>query len=479
MKKKILFLLILLFFIGVKVHASSWSFIWDEETTTVEVPLGGNLQNYISKPKAKLYRDGQVLEDAQISYITTGDWLYLLTDVDTRKVGSYQVWYKAVENKYKPGQCQGYKTLVTFNVVDLEKPVFIEYPKAITYLIGSAKPKYEEQITATDNSGNCKVIIDDTLVDYETPGVYTITLRASDGRNITEQFVDVIVEDPIGPIITFLGENNRILLTKGEEAKLQTYFKAIDKVDGDVTDSISYSYFSTDIAQSFDLEVTFSDKNMNTSSMIVKIDIVDKDEASIELYKSILILEYNQNVEQALLENLKSAYLGKTNISHDVVIHCEHIKNEVGSYVVSYEYTNQDKVGKVECEVKLLSNAAPILLVENINVQLNGKVNILDQIQVFDPSDPNITSKVEYDDSLVDYSKEGTYPVRITVTNSSNLSTSETLYITVYDNSNAIEAAGNIFLIPILIGICLIGSGIVVFLYFKKKRNCIKEQNQL
>ncbi|MDE6047749.1 MAG: hypothetical protein K2F56_03875, partial [Anaeroplasmataceae bacterium] len=456
MKKKILFLLLVLVCVGFKVNASSWSFVWDEDTTTIDIPLGGNLQNYISKPKAKLYRDGQVLEDAQISYITTGDWLYLLTDVDTRKVGSYQVWYKAVENKYKPGQCQGYKTLVTFNVVDLEKPIFVEYPKEITYLIGSAKPKYEEQITATDNSGNCKITVDDSLVNYETPGTYMLTLRASDGRNITEQFMEVIVKDPVGPVITFLGENNRILLTKGEEAKLQTYFKAVDKIDGDVTDTISYMPFSTESATSFDLEVTFSDKNRNTSSIVVKVEIVDKDEVNIELYKTVLLLEYNQNVEQALLENIKSAYLGKTNVLKDVIIHSEQVKNEVGSYNVSYEYVNEDKVGKVECEVKLLSNAAPVLLVENCNVTLNGKVNILNQIQVFDPSDSDIESKIEYDDSLVDYSKAGTYPVRVTVTNSSNLSTSETLYITVSDTKNPIESSGNIFIVPILIGVCLL-----------------------
>lgn len=477
--KKFLLLIALFFCISINADASSWSFVWDEATTTIEIPLGGNLQNYISKPKAKLYRDGEPLEDAQISYITTGDWLYLLTDVDTRKVGSYQVWYKVVENKYKPGQCQGYKTLVTFNVVDLEKPEFIEYPKFVKYLIGSDKPKLEEQITVADNSGNCKLTIDDSLVDYKIPGTYTIFLRASDGRNITEQSVDIVVEDPIGPVITFLGENNHILLTKGEEAKLQNYFKAVDKIDGDVTATISYPYFSTEIEQSFDLEVTFSDKNKNTSSIVVSIDIVDQDEITIELYKSILILEYNKDFEVALKENLKSAYLGKKDIKNDVVVQSSNIKNAVGSYSATYMYTHKDKVGKVECEVKLLSNSSPILLVENVSVGLNEKANILDQIQVYDPSDPDIHSKIEYDDSLVDYSKEGTYSVRVTITNSSNLSASETLYITVYGSSSSIESAGNIYLIPILIGICIVGAGIAVFIYFKKKRNCNKEQNQL
>ena len=76
----------------------------------------------------------------------------------------------------------------------------------------------------------------------------------------------------------------------------------------------------------------------------------------------------------------------------------------------------------------MLASQAPVLLVENITTKLNEKVNILSYIIVQDPSDEEIDRKVEYDDSLVDYTKPGVYPVRISVTNSSGLSTSETLF---------------------------------------------------
>lgn len=480
MKKSIIFIFLFLFIFSIKASASSWMFVWEEETTTIEIPLGANLQNYISKPKAKLYRDGTLLEDAEIHYITTGDWLYLLTDVDTQKVGTYQVWYKAVENKYKPGQCQGYKTLVTFEVIDLEKPIFVEYPRTISYWIGAPKPNYMKQITATDNSGNCEITIDDSLVDYEKPGTYTLFVRASDQRNITEQQIEIVVQDPVGPVITFLGENNHILITKGEEVKLQSYFKAVDKTDGDVTDSITYAPFSTEISQSFELEVSFFDRSHNESTMMVYIEIVDKDEVNIELYKSILLLEYTSDFKKALKENIKSAYLGKTSIVEDIIIDFENIRNEVGSYMVSYIYEAKDKSKKIECELKLLSNQAPVLLVENINVSLNEKPNLLNHVTVYDSSDPLIDSKIEYDDSLVDYTKPGTYPVRITVTNSSALSSSETLWITVVGTSNqVIEGSNTFYLIPMGIGVGVIGIGVVIFLHFKKKRNCNKEQNQL
>ena len=466
--------------LGIKVSASNWMFLWDESTTTIEIPLGGNLQNYVSIPKATLYQDGKLLSDAEISYVTTGDWLYLLTDVDTHKVGEYQVWYKAVESKYKPGQCQGYKTLVTFKVVDLEKPQFIEFPKEIIYLIGSPKLNYLNQITAIDNSGNCKVSVDDSLVDYETPGTYKLIARASDEINIAEQEITLIIQDPVGPVITFLGENNSILLTKGEEVSLQKYFKAIDKIDGDVTASITYPRFTTDEEGIFDLEVSFSDKNNNTSKIIVQIEIVNRDQILIELYKSSLILEYTEDLEEALKKNIKSALYGKTDIRNEIEIHSEGIKNEVGNYVASYTYTIQDKEEKVDCSLRLLSNSAPLLMVENINTSKNEKPKILDYVMVQDPSDPNISSKIEYDDSLVDYSKAGTYPVRIIATNSSNLSSIETLYITIYESSSqSIEDSSNIFIIPIIVIICFIACGIGIFVYFKKKRNCNKTENQL
>ena len=114
-----LFFFLLLSF---KSNAASWHFEWEQ--TYIEVPLYANIDLYVTIPFARLYKDNHLLEDAEITYQRTGDWLYLLSDVDTTKIGTYQVWYKAYEKKYLPGQCQGYKTLVTFQVTDDVTTVF-------------------------------------------------------------------------------------------------------------------------------------------------------------------------------------------------------------------------------------------------------------------------------------------------------------------------------------------------------------------
>jgi hypothetical protein len=105
---------------GLKTNASTWSYKW--EHTTVEIPVGESIYDYEKIPKAKLYKDGIELKDADIKIITKGDWLYYLSNVNTNVVGDYYVWYKAYEYKYMPGTCHDYKCLITFKVVDNEKP---------------------------------------------------------------------------------------------------------------------------------------------------------------------------------------------------------------------------------------------------------------------------------------------------------------------------------------------------------------------
>ena len=47
-------------------------------------------------------------------------YLCFLSNVNTTRVGTYKVWYKAYESNYIPGTCTDYKCLVTskFKTID-------------------------------------------------------------------------------------------------------------------------------------------------------------------------------------------------------------------------------------------------------------------------------------------------------------------------------------------------------------------------
>ena len=469
--RKVGLILLIIFVFCLQVEASTWLFVWDEETTTIEIPLGSTLQNYIHIPKAKLLKDQKELTDAKIEYIPTGDWLYLLTDVDTSKVGEYQVWYKAVETKYRPGQCQGYKTLITFKVVDKEPPEIVSYPKSLKYLIGQELPNYKSKIVAVDNSNTCEIIIDDSSVLYDIPGKYPVYIQANDGYNITMVEIDLEVEDPIGPIITFKGDNNHIILAKGEMPDIINYFTAYDQIDGDVTHSIQYPKFDTSKEGIFDLEVSFKDNQGNQSIILVTVEIVNQDEIEIELFHQELILEYNKDITDSLKNNIKKALYGKKDICNVISIDASNIKPEVGSYKVRYCFSENEKSKVVECEVKLLAVTPPVLLVQNISIPIGQKPNYLDYITVQDPSDTQVSSKIQWNDSLVDYTKEGTYLVNVSVVNSSNLSTTETIIVSIYAENQKESFDFKLTLFCICFGsITLITLGLIVFMKYRKRK---------
>ena len=93
MKKLITCILIFLsIFLSITVDAAVWSYEW--YNTEIEIPVGDSINSYSNLPYAKLYKNGMLLEDANINIINKGDWLYYLQDVNTNKVGVYYVCLK-------------------------------------------------------------------------------------------------------------------------------------------------------------------------------------------------------------------------------------------------------------------------------------------------------------------------------------------------------------------------------------------------
>lgn len=453
--------LFLLFGCGYAANAASWKFVWDEGSTYIQVPLNANILSYTEIPQAHLYQNDRLLSDAQIIYDSTGDWLYFLTDVDTTKSGIYQVWYKASELKYQPGQCFGYKTLVTFEVIDMEAPVFSVCPDEFLYYIGQEIPDYLSRIQVTDNNKDLMVSVDDSQVDYTKVGKYELLIFANDGNNLVSKKVVVCVEDRQGPDIEFLGENNTIVLQKNEEVRLTKYFKVTDHLDGDITHRLTYPPFSTDLVRSFYLTVSCEDSDGNTDSMEVWVEIVDTEVLQLELYESELFLDYRSEPDETLfLNNVCKAYEGSVNRIFEVQVDFSSLKNKVGKYRITYFLNSNEKTVEKECIVNMISYQKPVIEAQNWEMTLGDSYSFSEMIRAKDDSDENISDKIQIDDSQINFQQEGTYPVYISVTNSSGQTAEKTVYLTITSKKKNTKVGYLVFL----------GVAVLFFLYWRYQR---------
>lgn len=476
MKKISLFLLILItLFVNGLVKAASWSYEW--ENVVVEIPLYESLNSYDDLPKATLYKDGTLVSDAKISYNRNGDWLYYAKDVDTSKVGDYKVWYKASESRYKPGHCQNYKQLITFRVIDETAPSINILKDKIIIPLGTKEMNYNEYFTIRDNSSEVIINVDDSKVDYNKIGTYDVLIEAIDiSGNKCTKHLEVLIQDENGPVINFLGENNTITIEKNSDIILddyfKQYFKVIDKIDGDVINSMEYDKIDINVVANNKISFYFKDSSGNISSIDINVNVIDELAPSLILSTDNLKLDYLTEPSYELFKTyIVEAKDGIIDLIDEVKIDFSAIELKVGSYIVKYSVSDASG-NEVEKDllVNYVTNKAPELLVEDVVINVGEEVNLKDYVQVSDKSDLNVENNIEIDTTKFNNKAAGIYYLNVTCHNSSNLFSNAYMKVEVIDNEKDVTNYLNI----ILIGLLVLGScGFIVYKIITKRRNKI------
>lgn len=465
--------LILIFLVSFKAEAVVWSYKW--ENTYVEVPIYSSLSPYLEVPKATLYKDDTLVSDAKIVYNTQGDWLYYLKDVDTNKPGEYKVWYKVSEMKYMPGTCHNYKQLITFKVYDDIPPEIILLKNEITLPLNSKKVDYKAYFQVKENLDDYIVDIDDSAVDYNNQGTYNVLISVIDaGDNKETATLKVDIKDDNGPIITFLGSKetvkNYIEVEKGEDFDFTPYFKAVDALDGDVTDTITYTSFDINKVGTYDVTFSFSDLMGNTSNMSVLVKVVDKLPPTLTLTEPSITLDYQTEPSVELFRKyIEEAKDGIEDLTKEVKIDYSEIKLEVGTYNVYYTLVD-DSLNEVTktLVVNYVTNKNPELIINDVVINVGENVDLKDYVEVIDESDKRAKENLEIDTTNFNNKVPGIYYLNVLCNNSSGLYTNGYMKVTVKDDTTNNAKLANI----VIIGLAAIGSvGIVIYLLVKKKRN--------
>lgn len=474
MKKWLGFSLFLgLFLLKYNVLGVSWHYEW--ENTYVEVPLYASLNAYDDIPQAKLYRDGIYLNDANISYNRIGDWLYYYKDVDTTKPGDYKVWYKVSESKYVPGDCPNYKQLITFHVYDDIAPKITILQPEINLPLGSKKVDFNEFFKVSDNLGLPQVNVNSDGVDYNQIGTYYVYIEALDAAlNSTKAKLTINIIDNAGPVITFLGKDDLIILEKNSTTDLKEYFmdyfKAIDSIDGNVTGSLEYSYFAPDKLGETSVNFSFYDQYHNESSMRVMVRVVDEIEPVIILTTDNLKLDYKTVPNEAYYRQfIKEAYDGIVDKVAEVEIDFSEIEQAVGNYNVYYKLVD-DKGNETikSLVVNYLTDKAPEIKTTDVKLKEGETVDFTNYVEVVDDSDPNVKANLKIDTTDFNNKLPGIYYLNVTVFNSSGLFANTYLKVEVVSSKMAINPL-NIILIIALIGL-IVGFAIYMIVKYKKRK---------
>ncbi len=473
--KIILLVLIVLFLLSfgiININAAP-TFKYEWTNTKIDIPLGETVDKYKYYPKAILYKDNMALGDAQISYDTEGAWLYYFKNINTNKPGVYKVWYKAFESKYSPGTCINYKSLITFNVIDEEPPKLDIINKNINVRRGSSI-SLDDNINVTDNCDGVRYVIT-ADIDFNKIGNYEVLVSAIDksGNRVSDNF-NVTVYETEKPIVTYLGNGIIKIPLKGD-FNIREYFKATDVVDGDITNKIIFPRIYNDRLGLFDYELEVENNSGLKTIFPFQVEIIDDVIPKINLSTHNVILDYKEDFNTYDFTRYIRSITDNNEINYDNLEIKHNITDKIGSYIVNYSYTDGNFIAYETLDVSLVSHDAPIIEVSDILVNTKENVDLMNFINVIDPSDKNILSSVVIDDSNVTYEKEGTYYASVFCMNSSGLSQEKRFKIVV-DNNSIINSDNLVFFIVIgVLGFLLIGIIILGVIFYLKIRKRIIE----
>lgn len=463
-----LFLTSLIFLFGfLNIWAVSYKFVW--QNTTVTIPLGSSIEDYKSIPYARLYKNGEIMSDANVTYNTEGDWLYYFKDINPYRVGSYPVWYKAYDSKYCPGTCTGYKALINFDVKDLVLPE-ITIIDDIYLIQRGSEYNLKNNFYAYDNYELKDVLVNDTI-NKDKAGDYKVTVTAIDSSNNQriKSFIARVYETTY-PEILYDIPANTLEVGLNEEFDIKSLFTATDRVDGDITDKIVFDEFRNDRVEEYDFHIFVTNNANLTTTKTIHIIVADYEMPQIVLETKQIMLDYKTPIYSIDLRALVKEIIDNQEINYDNLEISHNMKNEIGSYMVTYSYSDGYHVVSEDLEVIFLSYDKPLISCGDIHIEKGQTIDILNYATIIDDSDPLILDSVEFLDSNISYDKAGTYYADIYCMNSSGKSS--TLRVKVVIDENNIFSNSNMgitIIFIVLIVIILLLSGFIIYYFVIKK----------
>ncbi|MBF2459987.1 LapB repeat-containing protein [Listeria seeligeri] len=375
--------------------------------------------NAISYPKNSTIDNQQFLTDINA---TTDDGSVITSDFDTvvdfTTAGDYTVTLNSVNSDGVTAD----PVTVTVTVEKAPAPI-ITADSEITYMKNStiSSAQFLTDISATTNDGSPITSDFDTVVDFTTPGDYTVTLNSvnSDGVAANPVTVTVTVEKAPAPVIT---ADSTISYPKNSTVDSEQFLTDINATTDD--DSPITSDFDTvvDFTTPGDYTVTLNSVNSDgvAANPVTVTVTVEKAPAPVITADNTISYPKNSTVDnQQFLTDINATTDDGSVITSDFETVVDF--TTAGDYTVTLNSVNSDGVAAnpVTVTVTVEKAPAPVITADNtISYPKNSTVDnqqFLTDINATTDDGSVITSDFE---TVVDFTTAGDYTVTLNSVNS-------------------------------------------------------------
>ena len=390
---------------------------WINDFLTIE--LNENIDNYTYLPEATLYINDIVINDPRMFMERNGvEWTFITT-VNTNVVRAYQIKYRVNYPTYNISQVK----TITFNIVDLIPPEFIQVP-SFSIPLGQKLPNLQEGLIFKDNYDqviDIKVQVDSSKVLLNRVGTYEIIYQISDlSNNIVVMKSSLEVYDHLPPTIFIKKE---FILAYGSSFVWNNFLTITDNYDTIIDVKINDTGVNYTKLGTYPIHITATDQSGLFSVVNQMLTIVDNEKPKIVIKSQAPVIPVFSSESEALLksfilnvtDNYDTLSIDDVKVTHDIEW------DVLGEYTIYYELSDHSSnTLETKIKVRVKDLVKPVIwfsepLVFNVNEEIPFINQFIDYDDNYD-SKNSLTLKITTSFKM---NVIGKYPITIEVTDTS------------------------------------------------------------
>lgn len=419
------------FFIHFFTILSSITITWFQ--THIDVPVGGELDDYLHQPYAVLEVDG-VMIDTPVYYQTNGVNYTFQSTINTHIVRDYTLYFEAYFEDYDMRS----KQAITISIYDDIPPNVTAVPQFVMH-VGDDPPDFMIGFMYEDNYDETKDItvkVIDDYVSYDVCGIYDIIYQLTDTSFQTNEITTTIeIIDVIPPVIE---QTKSIEIERYDFRSLSSFFKVTDNYDVGIPLYIDDNAVDYGVVGIYPLYVVAADQFHNETTLTTTVHIIDTTPPTIRLVSNpppitvgdIQALSHLYDYILSIDDQGDVLNIEEASIIHDIQI------DVIGLYEIDVSIKDQyGNEASKSLQVSVVDDIVPLItLIKPLEVDVfSNPIFLTDYFMITDNYDDLNQLDIDIDEDI-NYDVIGTYPFTLTVEDQSKNITIYQDYIAIIDD---------------------------------------------